>query len=386
MNLQRTSPLDALAGHSRQAAATARQMPRRAAEQRVRRHAAEVCDELAHIGHPRQDVARRMRLSRRTLDRWCYDRHGPSPPASRGRPCLQSSPSQRRTVLDWLEREGPHLGLPTLRASFPNLPRCELRELQADYRRYFQAQHTDWTHELTWHIPGRVWAMDHAQPPSPIDGHQALLSVRDLASGMQLAWQAVPDQTAATTLAVLRSLIGEHGAPLIIKSDNGSAFKSHELSELLDKHRIVWLPSPPRTPQYNGSCEAGISSMKKRTCYFAARGGRTDCCTTDDLGAARRQANELNRPHGHLGPTPLEFWAPRPPIPDTERTRLATAIARHRTRVLAERPDIDTNNRNHQHQVHREAVRRALVELDLLTITRRPIPLPIRAKKVARIS
>ena len=87
--------------------------------------------------------------------------------------------------------------------------------------------------------------MDHSWPPGLVDGVFAeAWAVRDLGSGMQLAWQAVPDETAETTAAILERLIREHGPPLIIRSDNGPAFKSEELSNLLAEYRIAWLPSP----------------------------------------------------------------------------------------------------------------------------------------------
>jgi transposase InsO family protein len=291
-------------------------------------------------------------------------------------------------TLQWLDREGPHLGLPSLRAAFPAMPRCELRELQQAYRQEFQATHRRITEELTWHRPGRVWAMDHAEPPQPIDGVcAAILSVRDLASGMQLAWQPVADETAETTLAVLESLIEQHGPPLVIKSDNGSAFKSQTLGEFLAARGVTWLPSPPVTPCYNGSCEAANGSMKVRTRYFAAIRGATGRWSSGDLEKARRQANELTRPEGHLGPTPAERWRQRPPITEEERTDLSAAIEKHRQRIIDElTTPFDPNNKRQQYQVHRQAVRRALLDVGLLTVTRRSIPLPLRSKNWDKFS
>ena len=46
--------------------------------------------------------------------------------------------------------------------------------------------------------------------------------------------------------------------------------------------------------------------MRTRTNHFA-RGTRG--WTRQSLESARRQANELTRPQGHLGPTPSELWA-----------------------------------------------------------------------------
>ena len=215
------------------------------------------------------------------------------------------------------------------------MPRCELHDLQAAYRRHFRLTHRTSREQLTWPVPGRVWAADHAQPPSPVDGRDpALLSVRDLASGLELAWLPVPDETAATTAQVLATLFARHGPPLVLKSDNGSAFKSRTLQALLEAHRIVALRSPPRTPRYNGSSEAGIGSLKKRTRHFAARQRRLGTWTRQDLEAARRQGNELTRPQGHRGPTPAERWADRSPIRDQERDQLASAILRHRTQIM----------------------------------------------------
>jgi hypothetical protein len=53
-------------------------------------------------------------------------------------------------VLEMLKREGPHVGLPAIRGQFPNLPRCELRELQSDYRRLYRATHRQSVERLTY--------------------------------------------------------------------------------------------------------------------------------------------------------------------------------------------------------------------------------------------
>ena len=185
-----------------------------------------------------------------------------------------------------LEETGPALGLPTLRTCFPEVPRCILADLLGDYRRMYQSEHRLVVEALQWTRPGLVWAIDHTQPPRPIDGiYSQVLAVRDLASGLQLAWTAVSDATADEALLVLESLFHTYGPPLVLKSDNGSAFISHRWKELLERWQIAPLLSPPRTPRYNGSCEAGIGAGKTRTAYLAARQGRAGLWTSDDLEA-----------------------------------------------------------------------------------------------------
>jgi len=108
-----------------------------------------------------------------------------------------------------------------------------------------------------------VWAADFAWPPAAIEGrYPRLLSVRDLASGVQLAWRPAAGETAAAACSVLADLFREHGAPLVLKVDNGAAFDSAELRKVLSQHGVEGLYSPPYTPQYNGAAEAGVGARK----------------------------------------------------------------------------------------------------------------------------
>jgi len=192
-----------------------------------------------------------------------------------------------------------------------------------------------------------VWTIYHSYPPRLVDGlSPAILAIRDVASGCQLAWLPVPDMSAETTALVLATLFAEDGSPLLLKSDNGSAFRSQVAQDLLADHRVVWVPSPVRTPQHNGSCEAGIGSMKVRTLFLAPRDLRAGNWTSDDPEAARDQATTLTRPHGHLYSTPFDLGSQRAPITESERTEFHSALQRHRG-------------------THRPAVRRATVELGL---------------------
>jgi transposase InsO family protein len=227
--------------------------------------------------------------------------------------------------------------------------------------------------------------MDHTHPPEPVDGVcPSILCVRDLASGMQLAWQPVPDETAVTTINVVESLFIAHGPPLVVKSDNGAAFKDRDFAELLNRHRVVPLPSPPRTPRYNGSCEATNRHAKVRTQHFARRNCHGHW-TSAAVEAARQQANTLLHPQGHHAPTPSQRWAARTLITEEQRDRLAQTIAaqnQHAQRLTTteKHPTL-----NHQCRFFRAAVRQALLDLGLLTINPRSITPPFILKKRANI-
>jgi transposase InsO family protein len=334
-------------------------------------------------------------------------------------------------------------------------------------RRSTARRHPQSVETLHWTTPGRVWAMDHTDPPGVIDGqYPDVLAVRDLASGMQLAWLPVASQTAEWTARELEILFLCYGPPLVLKSDNGSAFISHLLRALLACWHVVPLFSPVQMPEYNGACEAGIGAMEQRTFSLAACMGRTWArsrfqWTSDALHAARRQANEFHRPWGHRGPTPREVWEARQPITADERARFAATLARCQQQVsdtlgsLARgnaRPDealahgnppalappahgntlpeapaaqdnaldggathgnlpavdfapserqansqtvtsaqralnlpLDIHGSSPEALIHRRAVRQALIELGLLSITRRSITLPIKCLKSAKI-
>jgi transposase InsO family protein len=263
-----------------------------------------------------------------------------------------------------------------------------LTYLLRDYRQQFQAGHRQMIETLRWQRPGTVWAIDHSEPPRPIDGcYPQILAVRDLASGMQLAWTPVLDATAAEALSILESLVQSHGPPLVLKSDNGSAFLSQDFAAWLDRWQIVPLLSPVRMPRFNGACEAGIGGAKRRTEYLALRHGRDLDWSADDLFAAQKWANEEHYPGGFAAGTAAARFAARTPIEIADRDKLCAAVVQYERQLNNEAciaGDALTDTLLAAH--HRRAVRQALVELGYLDITRRSIPQPLHVKKCARIT
>ena len=178
-----------------------------------------------------------------------------------------------------------------------------------------------------------------------------------------------------------------YGAPLVIKEDNGSAFRSGEFKALLEEWGVEFLMSPPYYPEYNGSAEAGIGTLKTYAHHEAARNDRPGEWTCDDVEAARLRANELSRPHGLCGPTPNELWDSRIPITPSERSAFRNLSETRHQANLAElwKEKGKEPNLSEKATAKRQAVAWALAESNILSIRRRRISPPIKSKFMSRI-
>ena len=194
--------------------------------------------------------------------------------------------------------------------------------------------------ELEWDHPGAIWAMDFTHPPRLIDGvFPAILNVVDLGSRHQLCWLPVMHEDSATIQDVLRNLFEEHGAPLVIKSDNGPAFRAEASKEMLSDWGVFPLFSPPYCASYNGVCERANQTMKLTTAHVAERAGRGHWWRSEDLEEARQMANQV-RGWGASGSSPHEKWAARNAPSLDERQNMWQEIERRRAQ-LREAREID---------------------------------------------
>jgi transposase InsO family protein len=351
-------------------------------DQVVRRHAVDTAQRLVDRGLTRAQAAALLRIPERTLSDWRLawetDRLRAVP---LGRPAYLAPRSVRNVVIQRIDKFGPGVGLPTLRAEFPNLPRIEIEDILKRFRRVYRRRFREQLNELHWFKPGAVWAIDHHGPRAQaIDGRcHYLLAVRDLASGQVLLWLPVTDATAHTTVEAIEALFIVHGAPLVLKSDNGSAFIADPLRQLCQKFAVKNLYSPPRTPSYNGSIEATIGSLKTWTEDHAAQAGHPGIWSTADTEAARHAANTLARPHGR---SPDQVWTARPTIAQGQRDTFFDAASRRFEDIAAQgSPENDAQHR----ATDRAAISQVLVELGYLSITRGRFRLPVCKKKMAEM-
>jgi transposase InsO family protein len=333
----------------------------------------EQCD----LGWSPRDVAEVLALPSRTLAHWC--RHSTSDDfeiTPRGRPPRRITSARRAEVTSFLTTHGPALTVATLRAEFSDVARAELEVLRSDFRKAWHTEHAPTRCDLTWHVPGSVWAMDFSHPPHRVDGgFPAILNVRDLASHRQLLWLPVLREDAATVVDALDALCTTHGPPLVWKFDNGPAFRAQATKDLARDWSTFPLYSPPYCAHYNGACERANRTLKEMTEHIADQAGRPGFWTSDDLLGARLRANRLSRPWGPSGPTPEEKWASRRELSLDERAILWQELSRRITAVCAERGLVSTTGLLHytRAEIERIAAQPVLESLGLLHVTRRRV-------------
>jgi transposase InsO family protein len=366
------------------------QHERREAERDARRHAVAYDRWASRRGLPHERAARYLGVAPGTLAFWEHRWREDRLVARRlGRPCDRSDPRARNEAIGMMRSVGLRVSVAAVEAAFPKLARREIQSLHARFRRHCRQDGQRLLHVLHWHRPGAVWAMDHAEPPRPIDGRWPyILAVRDLATGCQLAWLPVLDESAESTIDALQWLFLEHGPPLVLKSDNGSGFIAEETDRFLDSWQVLPLFSPPYTPEYNGAIEAGNGALKTCTHEQAAREGRAGQWTAEDLEAARHMANELHYPWGWSGPNRREAFAARTRISEETVSSFRCNVEKLRIEERTKQNyPLDTDlGHAAQAAIDRVAIGRALVEHGILTFTRRSIAPPVKSQITLKIS
>jgi hypothetical protein len=113
------------------------------------------------------------------------------------------------------------------------------------------------------------------------------------------------------------------GAPLVLKSDNESAFSSEVMEQFLRRKGVRHLLSPPRRPQYNGEVEASIRWLKARTEEEAFQAGRHGSWASEEMQKAKHSANTARRRRGGAA---HDAWLARDPIAEETRSAFAATV------------------------------------------------------------
>jgi transposase InsO family protein len=142
------------------------------------------------------------------------------------------------------------------------ISRHDLQALIAAVRRERAQQQQAELRHITWHVPGLVWSLDDTELVRFAHHKLHLHQVQDLASRYKFTpW--VGEQVLGETVAArLEQLFLQHGPPLVLKRDNGSNLNHHAVDEVLARHRVIPLNSPPHYPPYNGGIEHAVRELK----------------------------------------------------------------------------------------------------------------------------
>jgi transposase InsO family protein len=307
----------------------------------------------------------------------------------RGRPVARVDRDTRTAILAAFGLLGPDVGLGMLRDLFPDVARAELLEVKDRYARVHRRGKSFVVTALRWRRPGSVWAMDFANPPRPIDGiYDKLFIVRDLPSGEILLALPAEREITAVVIDALEALFTWHGPPVVLKCDNGSPFTAEETRAFLQNRGVLPLYSPPGTPRYNGSVEAGIGMLKTHAHYESARQDRPGQWTSDDLEAARCRMNDTVRIRWG-GVTPHLAWQRRSRISTDDRETFHRIYEQERTKEIGRRglllPGFQLSA-GEDKAIDRIAISKALIRMEFLCVRRKRVSPHFHRRFTARIA
>jgi hypothetical protein len=117
---------------------------------------------------------------------------------------------------------------------------------------------------LRWKQPNLAWAIDATEYARDGEGRRLWVhAVKDLASRYQLEPLTALESGGVAVAAHLEKLFRSHGAPLLLKRDNGSVFNHQAVNTVLARWGVIPLNSPAYYAPYNGAIEQGIKELKK---------------------------------------------------------------------------------------------------------------------------
>jgi hypothetical protein len=136
------------------------------------------------------------------------------------------------------------------------ISRRRFQELVAEERQNI----TDNMKRIQWLHPGAAWSIDTTEyGPEKFK----ITPLRDLASRYQLPTPLVGPQEEGTKIAVYLDLMfKKEGAPMFLKRDLGSPLNCLAVDDVLERHGVLPLNSPPGYPRYNGAIERSMRDLQ----------------------------------------------------------------------------------------------------------------------------
>jgi len=315
-------------------------------------------------------------VSERTLRRWTAEEGlgGAGP----GRPghCEWMREEVRRAVRGALERLGWTSGEPTLREELPWAPRTLLREalksLKAEHRAEGRRREAGLRVSLEVLQRDVLWCLDGTHLGRvECRGVEAQV-LREAATRRSLHLSVGAAATQDDVLTLLERMKSAGRLPLVLGTDNGSAYTGDRVARWLDENHVTHLRNLPHTPRHNPRAERAIGELKAES----ELGSGVTLTGVEEarerIEAARSRLDEL-RPRPCLGGrTALAV--------DTAMPSAYTASQReaffHEARAAAEVAVGGIDGARARRLAQREAVFRSLESRGLIRRTRGGLPLP----------
>ena len=120
--------------------------------------------------------------------------------------------------------------------------------------------------KLCQRIPNSLLSIDGSEIGLNIDGEIYKFNLElgvDAGSFHHTGFDIRESESSQAVISVLEQHITEHGCPLGVVFDHGSANLSDEVKAWLDKHDIEIIPAGPGNPKGNGTCEGAFSQLKE---------------------------------------------------------------------------------------------------------------------------
>lgn len=144
------------------------------------------------------------------------------------------------------------------------ISRRELAEIVAEERRAANQRQRHRWHRVSWLHVNIAWSIDGVEWPADHRGDRLWLHpVQELCSRFRFAPLVRCGEDGEAIARHLEALFNDHGAPLFLKRDNGSALNSTAVNAVLAAHAVLPLNSPVHYPRYNGAVENGIGEARR---------------------------------------------------------------------------------------------------------------------------
>lgn len=207
-------------------------------------------------------LSQSLKVSPKTLNNW--KRRKPKRP---GRP--KYTATQRKAALIAVARESRRRKYPgekEIEKALPHVPLRLIREyvaaLKAKRRKRIAAKRAAARVSVTVKATNVIVAQDGAHlgrdGREPVDAQIA----KDRAS-KKIVIASVGPPTESHVLAQLKLLKETRGLPLVLSTDNGSAYCTESVANFLEAECVIHLRSLPRTPQHNASVERAVRELKE---------------------------------------------------------------------------------------------------------------------------